>query len=209
MYIIYGIIIISLLVIIYKYQFRHQIIDDGRTWNLSGYDNDIEAAKLLSRANERIMKLMCHLHHKYSVDNIGETHHDKLHYSFRQTCIDNLLDHYNPDNFYENDPKKIGSETSYTLSKGAAMYICLRSKDDPEKLVDINTLMFVLLHESSHISNDEWGHGQKFWSVFKFILNEAVECSIYKPVNYANEPINYCGLIVDYNPLYDKNRPSI
>lgn len=201
--------IVLILVIIYRYQFRTQVIDDGRKWNLSNYDNDTDAAKLMSRANERIMKLMCHLKNKYSVDQINESMNDKLQYSLRQICVENLLNHYNPDNFYENDPTKIGTETSYTLSKGAAMYICLRNKDNPEKLVDINTLMFVMLHESSHIANPSWGHDSQFWSVFKFILSEAVLCNIYESIDYEKYPVTYCGLDVNYNPLYDKNRPSI
>lgn len=204
-----GIITVLVIIIIYKHQFYKQVIDDGRVWNLSDYDNDKEAAALMSRANDRMMKLMCHLKKKYNVDLIGEQPSDKLHYSLRQTCIDSLLDHYNPDNFYENDPKKIGSETSYTLSKGSAMYICLRSKDNPEQLVDINTLMFVLLHESSHIACPSWGHSEEFWSVFKFILSEAVECDIYKVENYQKYPKMYCGLLIDYQPILDKNRPAI
>jgi hypothetical protein len=204
-----AIAIVTIIIIAYKVQFRHSVTDDGREWNLSGYDNDSDAAALMSRANDRMMKLMCHLKKKYSVDMIGELPTDKLHYSLRQICIDNLLDHYNPDNFYENDPKKIGTETSYTLSKGSAMYICLRSKSDPEKLVDINTLMFVLLHESSHIANPGWGHTPIFWSIFKFILIEAVECGIYKTEDYQKNPKMYCGLSIDYNPILDVNRPAI
>jgi hypothetical protein len=123
--------------------------------------------------------------------------------------IDHLLDNYNPDVFYENDPR-YSTETSYTVNKGDSMYICLRRKDDPTKLVDENILFFAHLHESAHIANYRgWGHENDFWAVFKFLLHEAQLCGVYVPTNYAKAPVDFCGLKVNYSPLYDASVPSL
>ena len=108
----------------------------------------------------------------------------------------------------ENKPGHNG--TSYTVNKGRAMYICLRNKFDHNKLVDPEMLFFVMLHEASHIANyNGWGHDQRFWMVFKFILQNAVESGLYHPVDYSKYPQDYCGLHVDWNPLLDKTLPEI
>jgi len=67
--------------------------------------------------------------------------------------------------------------------------------------------MFVVVHELAHMMNDLWGHSEQsnFWYLFKFLLLNAVEIDIYKPVNYAVKPIVYCGLKLTYNPLFDNN----
>jgi hypothetical protein len=67
-----------------------------------------------------------------------------------------------------------------------------------------------MLHEMAHIGNyNGWGHNKRFWSVFKFLLEEAKESKIYKPINWADYPTKYCGLDVKYNPLFDNTVMSI
>jgi hypothetical protein len=65
------------------------------------------------------------------------------------------------------------------------MSFCLteRKKEDSDT-VDINTLMFVCLHEMSHIATASIGRGTEFWTNFKFILEEAQSIGIYDPQNY-------------------------
>ena len=63
--------------------------------------------------------------------------------------------------------------------------------------------MFVALHEISHIATKSIGHKQEFWDNFKFILEEAVEIKIYKPVDYKKKPISYCSLNITDNPYFD------
>lgn len=213
-------IILLAVTIVRRVQSRHGVSHDYMTWQLSDqYANDKEAAHLMSRCHERMMKLMRHLKRKYEVDFNGNIRATAVHDEWsgrtisvsqlKKDCLRQLFTKYNPDNFYENDPRKIGKETSYTVGKGAAMYICLRSKSNPERLVGINSLMFVLIHEASHIANTSWGHDEQYWMVFKWMLAEATECKIYEVEDYARDPVNYCGLIVDYQPLLDNGRPMI
>jgi hypothetical protein len=70
------------------------------------------------------------------------------------------------------------------------------------KLIDINTLMFVALHELTHLMTESIGHKQEFWNNFKFMLKHASEEGIYDPVDYSKSPTDYCGLMIDDNPLF-------
>ncbi len=118
-----------------------------------------------------------------------------------------MLDRYNKDNIYEISPRNKSNLTSYTENKGDQLVLCLREKhpnsDGIYDLHDENTIMFVVVHELTHIMNDTWGHGPDFWKLFNFMISNAVEAGVYIPVDYSMFPINYCGLHLNHNPLYD------
>ena len=83
------------------------------------------------------------------------------------------------------------------------LVFCLNSGESSDKLIDDNTLTFVALHELSHIGTAEVGHTPTYWQNFKFILENAVEAGIYKPVDYKKKPKGYCGMTITDNPYYD------
>ena len=70
------------------------------------------------------------------------------------------------------------------------------------KLIDLNTLVFVALHELTHLMTSSIGHKKDFWDNFKFMLEEANEIGVYQPVNYAQKPQEYCGMSIDNNPFF-------
>lgn len=76
---------------------------------------------------------------------------------------------------------------SYTINK-EKIYLCL--KDEHGAYYDQNMLMYVALHELSHVLCDEIGHTKKFHSIFHDVLQEAARKKIYDP----SKPIlqNYC-----------------
>jgi len=78
-------------------------------------------------------------------------------------------------------------EKSYTINK-EKIFLCLKDKN--EKYYDSNMLVYVLLHELSHVLNDEVGHGEKFQRIFNEVLEKATDTGIYDP----NKPLiqNYC-----------------
>tara|TARA_A100001015_G_scaffold272056_1_gene326279 strand:+ start:4544 stop:5080 length:537 start_codon:yes stop_codon:yes gene_type:complete len=86
---------------------------------------------------------------------------------------------------------------AYTKNKGEEMSFCLL--DDYKKF---NSLMFVALHELSHIATKDIGHTFKFWENFKFLLQCSRDIKIYTPENYNEIPVNYCGLDITHNPLF-------
>lgn len=183
-----------------------------RKWNVvSEYDNSHEAAARIARVHSTAVEFMRYLKTKYHIDEPddiigaeGEKHYSAINSpNDIYNMVDHLLNNYNPDTFYENDPR-YSPDTSYTINKGDAMYVCVRNKDNPNTLVDEDTLLFVMLHEMAHIANYKgWGHDIAYWTIFKWLLHEAVLAGIYKPVDYDANPVNFCGLIIYYQPLND------
>ena len=107
------------------------------------------------------------------------------------------------------DPKKVNETlptselTAYSENKGEKLAFCLNQSKNGSKLIDINTLSFVSLHELSHIATESIGHNQDFWQNFKWILQNAKEAGIYSPVDYKKYPQEYCGMTINDNPYYD------
>lgn len=218
------------------YQSHTLTKSDNRDWSvIKDFSNHQSAADLLAETNHKMIEFMRVLKNKYYIDAVPSIHQDDPQdiidpdqtlpivdaaFTTAQAAainapndiyniVGNLLNNYNPDVFYENDPRYT-KETSYTISKGEAMHLCLRNKKDPTKLVDPDILFFVMLHEASHIANYRgWGHGKDFWEVFAFILHEAETAGLYTPVDYSMAPEWYCGLLVEYNPLFDKTLKKI
>ena len=186
---------------------------DGYVWNVSNYADSALAAELLSRCNRNLLVLMGILAKKYHISETDDTiqQEGNDHYaSFtgagavdKRKAVESLLVSYNPDVIAENDPRG-SADSSYTIGKGASMFLCLRSRDPPYRLADDNTVMFTILHECAHIANyDGFGHGPDFWEKFKFLLREAVDAGIYVPVNYDTDPVMFCGVDITYQPLHD------
>ena len=117
--------------------------------------------------------------------------------------IKSVKDNYNPRQLIENDPWNKENDTSYTIDKGELIDLCLRYKDNPSDIHNYNDILYVTLHELSHIFTDEYGHHDEFWDNFKFILTEATDYGIYQPHDYSQDNIDYCGLKISYSPLFE------
>jgi len=216
-YIIIAFIILVLIVVIFYYNNPFISVEiNGRQWKvIEDYDNNHQAAALLSDVHSSMIEFMRYLKSKYHIDETDDIiaeeglAHEKIMQGDVYKIVDTLLSNYNPDVFYETD-NRTTTETSWTVNKGDAMYICLRDKENPIKLIDRNLVLFVMLHEASHIANyNGWGHPPRFWEVFKFILHEAEESGIMNNVDYSKHPQWYCGLYMDYNPYFDSDLRSI
>lgn len=101
-------------------------------------------------------------------------------------------------NLIENAPG--GKTTSYTLNKGDSIYMCLRTGEADNKIIDDNTLIFVALHELSHIMTQSIGHTFEFWGNFRFILSHAIQRGHYKYFPYHLAPKKYCGSKITSHP---------
>ena len=78
-------------------------------------------------------------------------------------------------------------DKSYTINK-EKVYLCL--KDNKGEYYDMNTLMYVALHEVAHALNDEVGHTDKFHKIFDKLLDEAADKGVFNPS--IPIPSNYC-----------------
>jgi hypothetical protein len=112
-----------------------------------------------------------------------------------------LVEGFNPKKISETLPTS--ELTAYSENKGEKLAFCLNTTKDGNRLIDINTLTFVALHELSHIMTETIGHKQEFWQNFKFLLMNAKEANIYQPIDYKKNPQQYCGMTINDNPFYD------
>jgi hypothetical protein len=111
-----------------------------------------------------------------------------------------LVEGFNPKTISETLPTS--ELTAYSENKGEIAF-CLNTTKEGNKLIDLNTLTFVALHELSHIMTESVGHKQDFWQNFKYLLQNAKDAGIYDPVDYKKNPQQYCGMNINDNPYYD------
>jgi len=144
-----------------------------------------QAADLLARTTEKCTMLVQHLHKTEPNNEITKR----------------LVEGYNPKTIQETLPTS--EHTAYSENKGEKIAFCLNTRKGGNKLIDENTLMFVALHELSHVGTVSIGHTPDFWRNFKWILEKAVAIKIYRPVDYRKKPMGYCGMTISDNPYYD------
>ena len=112
-----------------------------------------------------------------------------------------LVAGFNPQRVSETLPTS--ELTAYSENKGEKIAFCLNTTKEGNKLIDINPLTFVALHELTHVMTTSIGHKQDFWQNFKFVLENAKAANIYIPVDYKSKPQEYCGMTINDNPYYD------
>lgn len=118
-----------------------------------------------------------------------------------RTNVKRLVEGFNPQKVSETLPTS--EFTAFSENKGEKLAFCLDTEKNGGKLIDENTLMFVGIHEISHIATESVGHTNEFWTNFKFLLEEAEKMNIYKPVDYKKQPQKYCGMTITDNPYFD------
>ena len=153
---IQGFFIIGLSIVfiylLYQYHYHSKIEKivstiDNRDYEVQIKEDAQEAANLIALIRKNLELLVKHLIKSYSGDD----------------RIQRLKENFKPDNIREgiDDPKY----TSYSINKGEQIVLCLRTNN---KLMDINTMMFVVLHELAHICTISIGHTKEFWTNFKW-----------------------------------------
>ena len=153
-------------------------------------DDKEQAAKLLSDICSRLTKLVNHLDE--TIDNSKNT-------SEQKGGIKRLKKNYNPNAIVESSPGN--KYTSYSINKGEKIVFCLRSKDADNKLVDLNTMMFVAIHEMAHLMSKDIGHTKEFWDNMKYLLKRSIEIDIYTKQDFNSKPKEYCGTMITDTPL--------
>ena len=93
--------------------------------------------------------------------------------------------------------------TAYSEDKGRKLAFCLRKEKGKQELIDLNTLMFVSLHELGHLMTPSVGHEREFWLNFKYLIKKANHIGIYQPVDYSKAPQAYCGMDITDSPFFD------
>lgn len=223
---VFALLVVLFIILLYvaynnKYHIRNTVeiysTADGYKYKVHKAHEDHEsAANTLAEIHKRVTTLIEHLKKKYpnyreSIDMNREKNNSidvvpitsDLNLSHERARL--LIERYDPGNMVENSPMNSDQYTAYTENKGEVIAICLRAKNDGYDIHDINLIMFVVLHELAHVSNQSVGHDEPFWRAFKWLLKESIEAKVYNPENYGERSKTYCGLEIDYNPLWDQH----
>ncbi len=159
---------------------------DGNKYCVREREKLQNAADLLATITEKCKKLV-----KY----MGKTHPN-------DENVKQLVEKFNPKKIMETLPTS--SYTAYSENKGEKIAFCLnKTKKGEDNMIDEHTLMFVAIHELSHIATKSIGHKSEFWDNFKFLLENAKEAGIHEPLDYKKSPQQYCGMKISDNPYYD------
>ena len=159
---------------------------DGDKYCVRERKNKQNASDLLAKTTEKMKAL---------VEYVDEKYPDKPN-------IRRLVKKFNPKKIVETLPTS--EYTAYSENKGRKIAFCLnKKKNDDNNLIDENTLMFVAIHEMSHIASQTIGHNTEFWDNFKFLLKEAKEAGVYNPIDYKSHNEEYCGMTISDNPYFN------
>jgi hypothetical protein len=159
---------------------------DGNKYCVRDRSRINEAADLLANTTEKCKELVSYVGKKYpSQDNVKR-----------------LVANFNPKKIMETLPTS--NYTAYSENKGEKIAFCLNvTKTDVDNLIDPHTLMFVAIHEISHVMTKSIGHKSEFWENFKFLLENAKEAKIHEPVDYSKTPVEYCSLSITDSPYFE------
>ena len=182
------ILIITILGIYYVYNFyinagliKVKSTIDNEEYVVQIKDDAKEAADLIASIKGKLNTLLEHLEKSYG-------NSDKR--------VSLLKSNYRPEKISEGVDTP--GYTSYSINKGEQIVLCLRNKD---KLMDINTMMFVVLHEFAHLATESIGHTEEFWTNFKWILEESMNIGIYTRQDFKTTNVDYCGIKITSSPL--------
>jgi len=198
-------VIIVLVVIFYMY-FESQSYDvlpvkstiDNQEYIVRNLPDKEEAANLLATIRAKMIELVNYLDKINSEDlEIYLRENDSV--EDVQKSIKLLKKRFQPDNLSESTPND--KYTSYSVNKGEKLVFCLRSRNNNETLVDPNIMIFVALHELSHIMTKSVGHTEEFWNNFRILLRVAIRQKIYHNLDFNNKPQDYCGTKITDTPL--------
>jgi predicted metal-dependent hydrolase len=154
---------------------------DNEKYTVQIKDDSKEAADLIAKIKSKLNTLIEHL--KKSHDESNER-------------VERLISNYRPDKMREGVDTP--GYTSYSINKGEQIILCLRNEDE---LVDINTMMFVVLHEMGHLASESIGHTEEFWDNFKWLLEESINIGIYVKQDFETKNVEYCGMNITSTPL--------
>lgn len=93
------------------------------------------------------------------------------------------------------------SSAAYTVNKGEEMRLCVRNTQT-NTLEELNTSMFVILHELGHLMSVTYGHNDEFKENFSLITHLASALGYYKPELFDNKPVDYCGTTINTTPCW-------
>ena len=165
---------------------------NGKRYLVRDSNDKEDAAKLLADIAANCQVLVDYVYE--NIDSFKE----------RKEDIERLYKNFRPDAISESSPNN--NYTSYSINKGEKIVFCLRKKKGSHKneLMDLNTMMFVAIHELAHLITKSIGHTPEFWANMKFLLQQAIkkDVNVYEKQDFSSNPEQYCGMTITDSPLY-------
>lgn len=155
---------------------------DNKEYLVRNREDKQDAADLLANIGKRLNKLVKSL----AIEMPNDSRVQRLENRFKPEKISETISNTN--------------HTSYSVNKGEKIVFCIRTKDEKEELIDINTILFVGIHELAHIMTESIGHTDEFWNNMKLLLKFAIKKKIYEYVDYNAQPVPYCGTTITDSP---------
>ena len=188
--ILFVISIFTLLFLWYLYRNKDMVYVLSQTDNKYYLVRDVSdkqnAANTLGQISNNIKTLSEYL---YKIKN-NETYIEYIKY------IDILHNKYKNIVYVESSQDSI--YTSYSVNKGEQIVFCLRSKISNNEIHNLNLIMYVVLHEISHVACPVYdNHGPLFQKIFGFLTKQAIELGLYSKIDFVKNPVEYCGLNIN------------
>ncbi len=157
-------------------------LKDNRVYNIKNQspERDEHALEFLSELRESCTKLVNYMYENSLPDEFTA---NRLYNSWSMCHL--------------RETSSFDKSIAVTIDKGSEIRICIRDND---KFEDINTAMFVLLHELAHIMSVSVGHTPEFYEHFSYITHFASYLNLYKPENFIDSPKTYCGMTIKSTP---------
>jgi hypothetical protein len=182
------VIVITLVVVILSFLLKYESINsdltyvtssvDGRQYLVRNLPDKQKAADMLANIRKNLTKIVEYL----KENNISDER------------VQLLVNRFDPDVLSESLPNT--SYTSYSVDKGKKIVFCIRSKDAKAELIDMNTIMFVAIHELAHVATKSIGHTEEFWNNMRYLLKQGIKVGVYQKVDYSKNPVSYCGISI-------------
>ena len=160
---------------------------DGEYYLVRNTEDKMNAANTLGKIKENILLLSDTLYDnidKYPEykDYIKRLHDKARHIIIMESTQDSIY-------------------TSYSINKGEQIVFCLRTRKTSNDLHDINLMMYVVIHEISHVASPTYekeynNHGPIFKKIFKFLTEKSIELGLYRHIDFKKNPIEYCGMMI-------------
>ncbi len=163
---------------------------DSREYLVRNLPDKQEAANLLANIHLTMMKV---------IDVVNDPINQENYTTQNLEDIKRLTKNYRNGNISESNPGN--KYTSYSINKGEKIVFCIRAKDGSNKLEPLNTMLFVAIHELGHLMTKSIGHNTEFWDNMRFLLKEAISANLYTKEDYFNNPVDYCGTVINDSPL--------
>lgn len=185
--IIFIILFVVIYILIYKYNIHDMTYVtsniDHFTYLVRDLPDKQHAANILATLKHNILSITDYLYKNIEQYKENKSYINQLHNNIKNTIITEGNDN--------------GVYTSYSVNKGEQLVFCIRSRMNNGELHDVNLLMYVVLHEMSHIACPEYGHTELFKKIFSFLTNIAINLKLYRKIDFTNDHTEYCGMLIN------------